>query len=349
MAKTVQVGTCLLRVQAYPTISQAVSAVPSGSTILVCPGTYAEQVIITQPLTLRGVQSGNAANPTIAVPLGGLTKSVVLGNGVKMFFQIMAQNTDSGPVNISNLAVDGTGNNVGSDLALSAIYYRNASGNISHVATFNQTGSGGGFGIFMEPVTSSMKTVSITASNIHDFDSGGIRSNANSTLPTLTVSIKRNLVVTTNSLAQSVAEGIDIDGIGTISGNHVITHPELPGVSSGVGIAGLSNLTISSNTVEGFSIGIWPLGNSNTVTSNHVSLASGGIVISGANNIVEYNTLFDIIHGGEALGFNCTGTSNTVIHNTINGSFSGIIGDTGTNTISPNSYSNVANLISPPC
>lgn len=34
----------------YPTISQAVSSVPAGSTIYVCPGTYAEQVFINKKI-----------------------------------------------------------------------------------------------------------------------------------------------------------------------------------------------------------------------------------------------------------------------------------------------------------
>ena len=67
LAKTVLVGTCRHGLQTYPTISQAVSSVPAGSTVLVCPGNYPEQVTITQHLILRGVQSANTANPTIAV------------------------------------------------------------------------------------------------------------------------------------------------------------------------------------------------------------------------------------------------------------------------------------------
>jgi pectin methylesterase-like acyl-CoA thioesterase len=38
----------------FNTIQQAVTAVPPGSTINVCPGNCAEQVVIQQPLTLQG-------------------------------------------------------------------------------------------------------------------------------------------------------------------------------------------------------------------------------------------------------------------------------------------------------
>src|SRR5437660_1543854 len=97
VSETVAVGICLPHLKIFPTISQAVSSVTPGSTIEVCPGTYPEQVIITQPLTLRGVQAGNADNPTITVPAGGLTKSVVAPtNSANMFFQILVQGTESG-------------------------------------------------------------------------------------------------------------------------------------------------------------------------------------------------------------------------------------------------------------
>jgi len=41
-ASTVQVGTCKNHTASYPTISAAVSNVTPGSTVQVCPGTYAE-------------------------------------------------------------------------------------------------------------------------------------------------------------------------------------------------------------------------------------------------------------------------------------------------------------------
>jgi hypothetical protein len=67
-------------VASYNTISQAVSSVPAGSVIYICPGTYAEQVVITKKLTLEGV-AGNGAtgvtasgpnNPVIVSPAGGV-------------------------------------------------------------------------------------------------------------------------------------------------------------------------------------------------------------------------------------------------------------------------------------
>jgi pectin methylesterase-like acyl-CoA thioesterase len=55
-AGVVAVGTCTNHPH-YGSIQEAVNSVPAGSTIEICPGTYAEQVLITSALTLEGVSS----------------------------------------------------------------------------------------------------------------------------------------------------------------------------------------------------------------------------------------------------------------------------------------------------
>ena len=67
-ASTVYVGTC--GSPNYPTITAAVSAVPTGSTVNVCPGTYAEQVRINKNLTLNGVQNGTNDAAVVVPPTG---------------------------------------------------------------------------------------------------------------------------------------------------------------------------------------------------------------------------------------------------------------------------------------
>jgi len=82
-----------------------VSRVPAGSTVLVCPGIYAEQVVISKPLTLAGTSNGSSAQAVIAVPSGGLSAtSSLLGT---LSPQVLVEAT-SGPVNITNITVDGT-------------------------------------------------------------------------------------------------------------------------------------------------------------------------------------------------------------------------------------------------
>jgi Protein of unknown function (DUF1565) len=341
LAKTVQVGTCLPNSQTYSTISQAVSSVPPGSTVLVCPGTYPEQVTITQPLTLRGVQNGNAANPTIIVPAGGLTKTVATGVG-NFYYQLLANNGTSGAVNVSNITVVGSGNGLPNAAPLAGVFYNNTSGTVSRMAIFNQLGTGVGYGLIAYNTGSSAVTVSVLRCSIHDFDQGGVSIGGN-----LTATIKSNEIVTSNSFSGSSApSGIDLYSSGTVANNLVITHPQPPGVSANAGISIYSDVVVANNTVEDFSIGIWALGDSATVTSNKVLLAADGVVISGNNNYVEHNSF---TNGGDGISFNCTGTGNTVIHNVFNDVYGGIVEPHGTNTIAPNTFINVAKVISPPC
>ena len=111
LGSTVQVGTCQPPLQSFSTISAAVSGVPAGSTILVCPGTYAEQVTITQAVNLEGVTAGTANLALITVPSAGLLPNTTSMFGESVAAQILVLGAD--PVNISNIAVDGTGGDVG--------------------------------------------------------------------------------------------------------------------------------------------------------------------------------------------------------------------------------------------
>jgi nitrous oxidase accessory protein NosD len=53
---------------AYSTIQSAVSAAPSGGTVIVCPGTYTENVVVSQPLTLVGVNGATVHGSTTPQP-----------------------------------------------------------------------------------------------------------------------------------------------------------------------------------------------------------------------------------------------------------------------------------------
>jgi pectin methylesterase-like acyl-CoA thioesterase len=72
----------------YSTIQAAASAVPAGGTLLVCPGTYPEQIQVTTPLTLRGVTMGNSDAAVIVPPTGGLTTNAVDEFGTPLALQL---------------------------------------------------------------------------------------------------------------------------------------------------------------------------------------------------------------------------------------------------------------------
>src|SRR6266478_9086527 len=92
----------------FQTIQAAVNAAPAWSTVLVCPGSYPEQVVISQPLILRGVLNGTAGAAIITVPAGGLSLNAPsLAFGGVVAAQLLVQNTAG--VRVDHLIVDGSG------------------------------------------------------------------------------------------------------------------------------------------------------------------------------------------------------------------------------------------------
>ena len=193
----------------YNTISVAVSSVPAGSIIYVCPGTYAEQVVITKKLTLEGVAgnggTGGSAtgqnNPVIVSPAGGvLVNSSDLANGQATAAQIFVQTPSADlatpiVVSIGNITVDGSNNGLNSCATdLVGIYYQNASGTVTHVTTRYQElppadfGCQDGLAIYAQSgySTGGTSAVTIENSSVHDYDKNGITADGSGTVAMIT-------------------------------------------------------------------------------------------------------------------------------------------------------------------
>jgi len=95
----VTVGSCQSVKHSYPTISAAIAAAPPGGVVNVCPGTYAEQIEIDKPLTIRGIIGVS----TIIPPDDGLNQ-LPAGSGV--YPQVLVNNAH-GEVKLTNLSIDG--------------------------------------------------------------------------------------------------------------------------------------------------------------------------------------------------------------------------------------------------
>lgn len=151
----VTVGTCRPDQISYPTISAAIAAAPAWGVVDVCPGTYAEQLEIDKPLTLRGVHG----TPTIVAPSTGLNE---LPAGSGFFPQVLADNARE--VRLLHLAIDGSDAlfNIGGVVLgveaycpeggvirnFTGVYFVNTSGILEDLNVSNQFGESfpGGFG-----------------------------------------------------------------------------------------------------------------------------------------------------------------------------------------------------------
>jgi hypothetical protein len=92
--------------------------------------------------------------------------------GSALALQVWVDNASGGPVNISNLVVDGTGNGVTvCQPVITGMFYENSAGTVNHVAFRNPSGNNCGEAFLAEGGSAS-PTVTISDSNIHNTDYG---------------------------------------------------------------------------------------------------------------------------------------------------------------------------------
>lgn len=328
VAATYYVGAC--KVGSYNTIQAAVNAVPVGSTIDVCPGTYAEQVTISTPLTLKAISVGNSSQAIIAVPATGLSTTS------SEYFGTVAPQVEvtAGPVNITGITVDGSaGAGNCPSVNYIGIYYGNgSSGTVNDVQVRNQNCLTGpnGVGIAAESTGGSTQTVTVENSNLSNNNLVGIIATCecSQTQPTLNAVITNNYLSNQNSGIVDFNVGgkvsgnvINNNGIGisttspfsTVSGNTVI------GGAAGIVLFFGGNITVTGNTVNGAGYGI-EVETTGTVTSNHITNASSyGIWFDTNGATAKSNT---IIQSNVGIELGCN--ANTVTSNTVNNAQVGI-------------------------
>jgi hypothetical protein len=323
VAATYYVGGC--KIGAFGSISAAVAGVPAGSTIDVCPGTYAEQVVISKALTLQGIFSNNSSQAVITVPSGGLatTSSLVFGTGAAQV------EVTSGPVTITNITVDGTASsNCPSGAYVGIFYASGSSGTVNEVETRNQNCNGEGLGIVAENGAGATQSVTIENSNINNNTYAGIFACSNQTPSTLTASIKSNYVagggsgiVTYCNVGGSVSGNIVAAsgyGVWAVSPSSLVSKNTVTGGIVGIEVDGAA--TVSGNTINGAQFGGIFVYAAGTVTSNNISNSGSYGIDFGLNGAtIKTNIITQTPVGIE---FNCN--TGTVSGNTINGATTGI-------------------------
>jgi parallel beta-helix repeat protein len=314
------VGTCKSGTH-FTTIQSALDASPAPTTVEVCPGVYDEQITITKPVTLEGIAHGSNDQVRIFTPAGGLkvNASVYTGDNVldPAAAQIYVKNA-TGPVNLSNLSVNGIANGLsGSGAFVIGVLYQQTSGTINHVITFNQnTQNTVGWGIFLEG-GSSNPSVTVENCSQYNFSQGGIWAIGTTDTPNLTALIENNSVFSSSQTTYDIVleEGTNA----TVKGN----------VISG-GLYGIYIVTpegsVSGNTILGSQIGI-DLGlDGVSVTSNKIyNTVLDGITIDApglTTSKVTSNTIKSVTYpnqdGGTGIELNCSNVSSSLVHsNTI--------------------------------
>ena len=296
---TYAVGTCKPGLPSYSTISAALAATPAPSTVLVCPGTYVEQIMITQPVNLQGVTSGGSGQVMVQLP-GGYVTSVYDDRGAAVGAQLFVIDA-SGPVTVSDITFDGS--NGGAFFgAAGGVFFQNSSGTLNRVTVVHDnTQFAGDYGVYINGGASN-PSVTVQNSSIHDVGQTAIH--VETSVGTINATIKGNYIS-----ANAPGVFLDIGGAATVMNNVIQGGGE--GVTTDPGAAGGS---ISGNTIVASNTGIDAESDAVSVTNNKI-LASNFVGINAftTSATIQGNT---IVGAPIGIDFECSANPN-VKSNTI--------------------------------
>jgi hypothetical protein len=326
---TVVVGTCKPKLKSFTLIQLAVNGVAPGGTVFVCPGTYPEQVVISQPLSLVGIADSNMDEAIITIPSGGLTTITPSIFGENVAAQVLVQT--SGVVDITNITTDGTGGDQACVNWLAGIFYASgSSGTVARVRTRNQIDTTCGVGIWAENGGNTGEWITIQGSSVHDSDSSGIVLGATSSLK---VDVRDNFV------SPNAASAVDILAVG-VSGD--IVDNDL--IGGAAGIFDLSNgLAINANGITSTQFGVVVLGTA-TLQSNDIMNTLTGVSLNVPGSKVQSNRITE--SSAAAIELNCN--SANVAHNTINDAVVGL-SDEPSNLSGNNTFANATTVTTDGC
>jgi nitrous oxidase accessory protein NosD len=284
---------------AFTSIQAAVNAANPGDHIRVCPGTYAEQVVVDKSLHIRG------DNGAIVIP-SGVTVSVTSSSGDSAAAIIFVK--DATGVSIRGLIVDGSNSGLTEcGPALFGIFYQNASGTISHNAVKHvrlAPTSGGcqsGDAIFVETTGGGTSRVEITDNSVNDYQKNGITANN----PGTNASIDSNTVTgigPTTGAAQNAIQ-IGFGATGSVTNNSIGNNIWSPCVSpsncstnaTGVLVFESDGIDVENNSIGTNQIGIFIGGDHSTIRGNTVfnSEVLIGLALVGNQNQADGNQITD--------------------------------------------------------
>lgn len=298
MAYSVAVGpaSCMTALPHYPTIQSAVSAVPPFATVVVCPGTYPEQVVISQPMTLQGLVAGAEI---ISVPGSGLVANTPSSFYGTLAAQLLATNTSG--VTVKDIIVDGTGSKCSSGVSFTTgiVFYKvgvpadvNSGGTIQNMVVRNEQDGCG------EGIWSDNSYITITGNDVHNVDASGVYA-----------AIGNNKIVSNQIARISNGSWLELATGSVLSGNTIY------GAYDGINLYFEDDsLTITNNTiVNSFFCGVCvaPFGffttqSHATITQNKISGGSYGVLLNGAatstvqSNMINHTAtaaIYDNDHG----------------------------------------------------
>lgn len=340
LAATLYVGpqSCGPNVTHYATIQGAVNVANPSDVIMVCPGTYAEQIVISVPLTVKGFVNGTASAAIITVPATGLVPNFQMTDAGMVAAQIAAKNTFG--IKLIDLTIDGTGGgcagaigaNYTAAVALSNIVSSDPSYlsvTLSQLSIQNQNGGCNQ----SAAVLSEDSLISVDSNSIYNVE-------------LYAVSLVRGMGKITNNTFESCrGGGVLVSNVtgATVQSNVMSSH------QFGVRIDNSTGTNVWTNTMGPWvGDGVYSTNSQGTwVNGNKISATWAGIFLDGSQgDRVTGNTVIRSQTYG--IGDQNSRGGNQISGNTINGARVGIFFDASTtgDVMLPNTYLNVVTTLS---
>jgi len=296
------VGRCKSGTQ-FTTIQAAVNAASVGSVVQVCPGSYPEQVVIQQALTLKAISAGNSSVVTITQPSGGVQANATSGIWGSLAAQLLIQGAN---VTVNGISIDGTSSTCSSPNAWVGVLYQAAGGLLTNSTVANAPQCFKGISAFADATTNltfSNNAITGCSSECIEVDYA--------TKTTIT----SNTIVSTGSLANGI-ELLNLDGPATVSNN------SLSGLGEALIFKNGTGGIITGNTVVACALGISLTQVTQTrVQSNRIAEPLEGLRIIDAPGVAGGNTVTKNTVLGAQLGLGIAkSTGDVTSPNTIVGS-----------------------------
>lgn len=328
----------------FTSIQDAINAAKPGNVIRVCAGTYHEQLVVNESLSIE------ADNGAVLQP-GTMAANAVGTGGEPIAAAILVKEASN--VRIAGLIVDTANNGINQcSPFLIGILYQNSSGSIQHNAVRNVklpdslNGCQSGDAIVVQTIGGETATVTIEDNSVHDYQKNGITGNESGTDVAVTNNVVTGLGPTTGAAQNGIQIGFGAKG--RVAGNTVTDNVWSPCVSldacafnaTGILIFQSDGVRVENNAVATNQIGVYANGQQDDIESNTVSnsLILTGIDLAGDNGVAHRN---DVTNSGQA-GIVVEGNNNSVRANEINEAPIGILELSGTvgNAQAGNSFFN---------
>ncbi len=283
----------------FSSIGAAIAAAAAGDEIDICSALYPEQLIITKPLTLRGV-GGQGIGRTLIQP----AQMIPVGNlGFTAVITVMG----ASGVTIQNLAIDASNNAVsGCTIGLAGIHFYDASGlvdsdSISGTALAAPTscatlfpGNGAGVQADQDSTTTASYSITVRNSSIHDFGRNAILVNGSGQ----SADIENNFITGIGPSTGANQFGIFLaNGVtGLVNGNYIAQ-----GNCGAIDISDCYNLRSEGVVLRAVGSGV-------LVEGNTISNVQSGVFVNGATNP---NVINNVVSSVDALsGIHIQGSVN---------------------------------------